>query len=58
MKNKIIISRPINGITINGLEYILDDDGDVMELEYTPCIVITEGAQIGTVGYDYDCEVE
>jgi len=26
----IAIGRPINGITINGLEYLLDDDGNEM----------------------------
>lgn len=24
----ILIKRPINGITINGFEYVLDDNGD------------------------------
>jgi hypothetical protein len=23
----VVVARPINGITINGLEYLLDDDG-------------------------------
>lgn len=27
----VIIGRHVNGITINPLEYILDEDGDVME---------------------------
>ena len=27
----VIIGRHINGITINPLEYLLDDNGDVME---------------------------
>ncbi|MBU5594887.1 hypothetical protein KQI76_06890 [Amphibacillus sp. MSJ-3] len=27
--SECIIARPINGITINGLEYILDDFGEV-----------------------------
>ncbi|WP_062322634.1 hypothetical protein [Halolactibacillus sp. JCM 19043] len=27
--NECIIARPVNGITINGLEYILDDFGEV-----------------------------
>lgn len=26
----VSIGRPINGITINGLEYVLDDKGEVM----------------------------
>ncbi|WP_160310602.1 hypothetical protein [Acinetobacter bereziniae] len=25
----ISVSRPINGISINGLEYLLDDDGNI-----------------------------
>jgi len=29
----IIVGRHINGITINPLEYILDDDGNEMEFE-------------------------
>ena len=29
----VVVGRPINGITINGLEYILDDNGDVMEFD-------------------------
>lgn len=29
----IVIGRPINGVTLNGLEYILDDHGDVMRFE-------------------------
>jgi len=29
----MIVGRHINGITINDLEYILDDDGDVMEFD-------------------------
>ena len=28
-----IIGRPINGISINGLEYVLDDDGNEMQFE-------------------------
>jgi hypothetical protein len=29
-----LIGRPINGISINGLEYVLDgEDGDVIEFE-------------------------
>ena len=27
----VIIGRPINGITINGLEYVLDENGDPMK---------------------------
>lgn len=26
----IIIGRPILGVTLNGLEYVLDDEGDLM----------------------------
>ena len=26
----IIIGRPINGVTLNGLEYCLDDDGELL----------------------------
>lgn len=29
----IIIGRPINGITINGYEYVLDNDGYPMEFK-------------------------
>jgi hypothetical protein len=29
--NKVIVGKAINGVTINGLEYILDDDGNVKE---------------------------
>lgn len=29
----IIIGRPVNGITINGLEYVLDDSGELMKFE-------------------------
>lgn len=29
----IIIGRPINGISINGDEYLLDDDNNLMEFE-------------------------
>ncbi len=29
--SKAIVARPVNGITINGeLEFLLDDDGDIM----------------------------
>lgn len=28
---QILIGKPINGISINGLEYVLDDDGNVMK---------------------------
>ena len=31
--NGIIIGRHINGITINGLEYVLDDNGEYMVFE-------------------------
>lgn len=27
----VMIGRPINGITINGLEYVLDENGDPMK---------------------------
>lgn len=30
---KFIIGRAINGISINGREFIIDDKGDVMEFE-------------------------
>ena len=26
---KVIVGRPINGISLNGLEYILDDEGEI-----------------------------
>ena len=29
----IIVGRPINGISLNGLEYILNGDGSVMQFE-------------------------
>lgn len=29
----IIIGKPINGVTVNGLEYILDDNGEPMKFE-------------------------
>ena len=32
-KKKIIVGRPINGISINGNEYLLDDNGDVMKFD-------------------------
>ena len=32
-KTKICIGRPINGITINPLEFVLDDDGEVKTFE-------------------------
>ena len=31
--SKIIIGRPIEGISINGLEYLLDEDGYEMEFD-------------------------
>ncbi len=31
--NGVIIGRFINGITINPLEYVLDDNGDLMVFE-------------------------
>lgn len=33
----IIISRPINGITLNGVEYVLDENGEVMKFESLEC---------------------
>lgn len=30
---KVIVGRPINGISINGLEYLLNNDGNEMEFE-------------------------
>ena len=30
---KYLIARPINGISINGNEYLLNHDGSVMEFE-------------------------
>lgn len=27
----VIIGRPINGITVNGLEYVLDNEGNLMK---------------------------
>jgi hypothetical protein len=29
----IVIGRPINGISINGLEYLLDEDGEYKQFE-------------------------
>ena len=29
--NEIIVGRPINGITLNDLEYLLDDNGEIMK---------------------------
>lgn len=29
----IVIGRPINGVTLNGLEYMLDDNGEIMKFE-------------------------
>jgi hypothetical protein len=29
----IVIGRPINGISINGLEYLLDENGDYKQFE-------------------------
>lgn len=43
---KVSISRPINGITINGNEYLLDDEGNVRIFESTRAAVaflITHG---------------
>jgi hypothetical protein len=31
----IVIGRPINGISINGLEYLLDEDGEYKQFEST-----------------------
>lgn len=31
VRPQILIGKPINGISINGLEYVLDDDGNVMK---------------------------
>ncbi len=33
-KNEIVtIGRPVNGISLNGDEFLLDDDGNVMEFD-------------------------
>ena len=31
--NEIIVGRHINGITLNGLEYLLDESGDIMKFK-------------------------
>jgi hypothetical protein len=31
----IVIGRPINGISLNGLEYLLDEDGEYKQFEST-----------------------
>lgn len=31
--SKIIVGRPINGISLNGLEWLLDDEDEVMEFD-------------------------
>ena len=31
--NEIIVGRPINGITLNDLEYLLDESGDIMKFK-------------------------
>lgn len=31
MENKIIVGRPINGISLNGLEWLLNDEGKPMQ---------------------------
>jgi hypothetical protein len=31
----IVIGRPINGISINGLEYLLDENGEYKQFEST-----------------------
>jgi hypothetical protein len=33
MAKKIIVGRPINGLSINGLEYLLDDKGEIMRFD-------------------------
>ena len=33
MNKNVVIGRPINGISINGLEYVLDENGDEMLFE-------------------------
>ena len=33
MANKIIVGRPINGISINGLEYLQDESGELMRFD-------------------------
>lgn len=40
MKNEVIVGRPIEGVTINGLEYLLDDEGEVMVFEDRPKAVL------------------
>lgn len=45
-----VIGRPINGISINGLEYILDDDGNEMVFDSI------EAAKEFLVGFDIDDE--
>ena len=32
-EEKVVIYRPINGIGLNGNEYVLDDDGELMVFE-------------------------
>lgn len=29
----VIVGRPVNGISLNGLEYLLDDKGEPMQFE-------------------------
>lgn len=32
-EEKVVISRPINGISINGKEYVVDDDDELVVFE-------------------------
>lgn len=33
-----VIARPINGISINGDEYLLDDNGDIRKFKYEDAV--------------------
>lgn len=36
----IAVGRPVNGISINGLEYLLNEDGDTMRFANKPQAII------------------
>ena len=45
----IVISKPINGISLNGDEYLLDEDNEVMEfdaIEIAKEFLIKNGVEI------------
>ena len=51
------LARNINGISINGVEFVLDDDGNVLKFDTPEDVKKFSAAKLGAVEKDFDDNV-